>query len=91
MDRETIDRILPDGWGLRNRTGASVSARRGSLHVWLFRYDTTMMIAESHEHLERDGWRVPILSQEDMAEIPQVVAALRIVLSVTPPEPEVAA
>ena len=91
MDRETIDRILPDGWELRNVTGSSVSARRGNLHVWLFRFDTTMMIAESHEHLERDGWRVPILSQEDMAEILRVVVALGVVLSVTPPEPEVAA
>ena len=92
MDRETIDRILPDGWELHGCWDVLVSAKRGDLTVTLHP-DETFSI-QDYDYL---GRQVPTyLTAERLAEIPQVVAALRIARDVLPaktlpPVPEVTA
>jgi len=83
MDRETIDRILPDGWELQPCWDLVVSAKRGDLTVW-FHADQTCHI----QAYDDGGSHVPTyLTMERLAEIPQVVAALRIARDVLPAQP----
>jgi len=87
MDRDTIDRILPDGWELHGCWDVLVSAKRGDL-------TDEMFSIQDYDYL---GRQVPTyLTAERLAEIPQVVAALRIARDVLPaktlpPVPEVTA
>ena len=92
MDRDTIDRILPDGWELLACWDVLVNAKRGDLTVTLHPDDTFSI--QDYDYLGRS---VPTyLTAERLAEIPQVIAALRIARDVLPaktlpPVPEVAA
>ena len=80
MDRETIDRILPDGWELQGCWEALVKANRGDLAVCLH-IDETFSI-QNYDHLARS--MPTFLTADRLAEIPQVIAALRIARDVLP-------
>ena len=92
MDRETINQILPDGWQMGGCWDVLVDAKRGGLTVSLHRDDTFSI--EDRDYLGRS---IPAyLTLERLAEIPQVIAALRIARDVLPaktlpPAPEVTA
>jgi len=88
MDRETIDRILPDGWELQGCSRLGVSAKHGENVVFLFREDQDVMI----QAYDIDGpKRHTFLTLREVDQLPKVVAALHVALHGMTPEPEVTA